>query len=407
MSAKRSFLWSWRLCLAFFMLAGLTGAGYRFALSTGATAGFDLVNIRHAHSHLMYFGWVTPALFTLIGLEVARRRGRPPGRALHWILGFCFLSAFASYPLFLLYGYNPVQIGDARLPIAVIASTSNMLGWYGFVIYYALTSREVEHDRTMLLWDIALTFLVLATLGAGGLAFMQPLGIEDPTIMSALTHMFLDYFSEGWFVLAILGVGYVALGTETERKWHWSLYALVIGLPLTFVLGMPASLVPQGMIWPAAAGATLVGTGLLVNAWILWQWTDEAERPWLWRIPLALLAMKAAGQLLVGVVPGAWWTSLHGLRILYLHMMLLGFVTLGLVAGATYIWGAAVTRGRRWLYGAVLVVLVSLVPLTRLWPSAWGGGWTYDLAAWLSVLPVLAALVLFFRSWQKATTVRA
>jgi hypothetical protein len=78
-------------------------------------------------------------------------------------------------------------------------------------------------------------------------------------------------------------------------------------------------------------------------------------------------------------------------RILYLHLMLLGFVTLGLVAAARAAWGEGATRGRRLLAAAVLVVLGSLLTLTPLWPAAWGGAWVAELVAWCALLPVLAA----------------
>ena len=32
----------------------------------GLPGGLAYVNVRHAHSHLMFFGWVTPALMGLI-----------------------------------------------------------------------------------------------------------------------------------------------------------------------------------------------------------------------------------------------------------------------------------------------------------------------------------------------------
>ena len=52
------------MALAVFVLAGATGAFMRFGLLYGM-AGLSYANVRHAHSHLMYFGWVTPALIAL------------------------------------------------------------------------------------------------------------------------------------------------------------------------------------------------------------------------------------------------------------------------------------------------------------------------------------------------------
>jgi hypothetical protein len=123
-------------------------------------------------------------------------------------------------------------------------------------------------------------------------------------------------------------------------------------------------------------------------------------------VPLVLLAFKA----LVGlgtILPGsALWGQQNGLRVLYLHLLLLGFVTLGLVVAAKEAAsqkaapqkaapqkagnGEAVP-GQRWLVGTILILLVTLVPLTGLWPEALGGRWVLQLAAWVSLGPVIAA----------------
>lgn len=53
---------AWWGALACFILAGATGFLFRLGLSTGTTAGLDLTNVRHAHSHLMLLGFVTLGL---------------------------------------------------------------------------------------------------------------------------------------------------------------------------------------------------------------------------------------------------------------------------------------------------------------------------------------------------------
>ena len=117
----------------------------------------------------------------------------------------------------------------------------------------------------------------------------------------------------------------------------------------------------------------------------------------LWPIPLVLLWTKLVVQLILSLWPGVWWAELHSLRVFYLHVMLLGFVTLGLVAAATHVWGCAATRGRLWLYVTVLFVIVSLLPLTPVWPMAWRSSWILDAAAWIALTPVIAAVGMLLR----------
>src|SRR5690606_41698660 len=69
------------MALASFTLAGLTGAGLRFGLQYGFPWALNYADVRHAHSHLMFFAWVTPAAMLLAGQALADRGRRLPGGA--------------------------------------------------------------------------------------------------------------------------------------------------------------------------------------------------------------------------------------------------------------------------------------------------------------------------------------
>lgn len=45
--------WAWLGALGVFVLAGSTGALYRFGMPLGLPFGLQFGNVRHAHSHLM------------------------------------------------------------------------------------------------------------------------------------------------------------------------------------------------------------------------------------------------------------------------------------------------------------------------------------------------------------------
>lgn len=338
----------------------------------------------------MYFGWATPVL--MAGIAILR-----PSLFNHHtirkILVGVFVAAAASYPMFLMFGYQIVEIGSARMPISVIVSSLNMMAWYAFAFHYVRSTRGVERDRSMLLMDLALTFLILATLGAWMLALLQPLGIDSDVWTSALTHIFLDLFSEGWFVLGLLAMMYGVAG-GARRAAHWSLWLIVAGLPVTFALGMPRSIVPDSLAQLAALGSLLVGIGLLTQAVVLLRVRPERVELWLWRLPLILLSLKALGQITIALTPGIWWTSIPGLRILYLHVMLLGFLSIGVVAVARHFFGRRWTAGAAFFAAAVLVLLLSLVPLTAFFPPAWSGRWTFEVAAWAAPWPAVAALAM-------------
>jgi hypothetical protein len=365
----------------------------RFGMIYGYPAGLQFVNVRHAHSHLMYFGWVTPALMGLIAAWLPRITGRPLSRRFWWVMGATIVVALLAYVAFIQYGYQVAEIGERRLPLSVMAATLNMLAWYAFAILYYRATKGVPRGRALRLWDAALIFMVLASLGAWGVAVVSRLGVEDPFWSVAMTHMFLDLFSEGWMVLAVLGLAhaYRPAGTLTdsqERRARWGENLIVIGLPLVFLLAMPVNLVPVEVRVIASMAGLLVAAGLLVSIWALWpagssSWTG-------WKVPLALLALKTVVGLGMILPEAALWAQRNGLRVLYLHLLLLGFVTLGLAVATRERWGRAAVPGQRWLVAAVLILLLTLLPLTGLWPEALTGRWTLQLAAWASLGPVIA-----------------
>jgi len=396
--------WTWKAALVCFIIAGATGSLMRFGMLYGYPAGLQFVNVRHAHSHLMYFGWVTPALMALIAANLPRVTGRQVSPRIRWVMGITVVVALLAYVAFLLYGYQVAEFGERRLPLSVMAATLNMLAWYAFAILYYKSTRGVTRNRPLRFWDAALIFLLLASLGAWGVAVVSRLGVEDPFWSVAMTHVFLDLFSEGWMVLAVLGLAHAALppgilSPEGETRSRWGENLIVIGLPLVFLLAMPVGLVPSAVRILASLAGVMVIAGLIISIWALWpalfgSWSG-------WRVPLALLGIKALVGLGTILPAAALWGQQNSLRILYLHLLLLGFVTLGLVVTAKETWGGEAVPGQRWLVAAVLVLLLTLLPLTGLWPDALRGRWALQLAAWVSLTPVLAVIgmliTLFFQ----------
>lgn len=390
--------WAWIAALGCFVLAGATGSLLRFGMLHGYPAGLQMANVRHAHSHLMYFGWVTPALMALIATSLPKLTGSERPAGFRAVIGATFVAALLAYGPFLFFGYRPVTVGDAQLPLSMIGASLNMVVWYGFVYLYVRATRGVPRHHPLRLWDAALGFLVLASLGAWGLAASTLLGLRDPLWSLALTHLFLDLFADGWFVLALLGLAYAAIPRAAAHPAAvWGENLLVIGLPLTFLLSLPNGALPSGVRALAGLAGVLVAGGLLANLWALWP-AARRQGKGAWLVPLFFLGVKAVAELGISFPAGAQWASRMALRVSYLHWLLLGFVTLGLTAAALEAWGRRATFGRRAFTLTVLLLLASLLPLTRLWPAGWGGRWALEAASWATLGPVVVASVMLARS---------
>ncbi|NNE71341.1 MAG: hypothetical protein HKN29_13385, partial [Rhodothermales bacterium] len=189
----------WRASLAALVLAAATGTALRGMLHLGWPLPFELENVRHAHSHLMYFAWVTPALVLLI----YRRLGLdPPTR----ILAVLLVLGFASYVPFLLTGYAFAQMGSMRLPISISISTSALIAWYFAVAHYRRARRTSPNAFGRPFFDAAFALLVLASLGAWGLGIIQAIDPPNPVWFQTSLHLFLDGFAMGWLMLGVLGL---------------------------------------------------------------------------------------------------------------------------------------------------------------------------------------------------------
>ena len=395
----------WFAALVVFVLAGLTGAFMRYGLVAGFPWGLQFANVRHAHSHTMYFGWVTPALMALIAVRLPLVTERPLSERFIGPIIWSIAGGLLAYVPFLLYGYRPAIIAGVQIPLSVITAGFNVAGWYWFVWLYRQETRGAARNYPLQLWDGALAFLVFATLGAWGLAIVTRLDVQDPFWSLAMTHIFLDTFSYGWFILGVLGVAYVTrpylAGNQAAR---WSINLVVMGMPVLFLLGMPLHVVPPAVRWLGALGGLLIAVGLLGHIWVLWPVTEDRTGNWKrWRLPLIFLGLTAVILAVTGLPAAARWAVVSGVRVLYLHWLLLGFVTLGLVTAAQEAWGRTAVAGWRWMAAAVVILILSLIPLTSLWPVALRGDWTRTFAFAAALGPAVAALIMMIKSRKSRT----
>jgi hypothetical protein len=157
------------VCLAATVLSGVWLR--TVFLNPGTLGGFAFRNLVHAHSHLAFFGWATPALFAL----VVRTAVSPSVAGARWLrlhahtVGIGSLLAFAG---FLAGGYTTSTI---------VLSTVHVGLWvlFAFGMWPRLDGASPFVRRSL---RGALAFLVLAGLGAMAPGVVMARGIADPWI---------------------------------------------------------------------------------------------------------------------------------------------------------------------------------------------------------------------------------
>ena len=394
-TAARSFRSQRALALAALTIAAWTGVIMRFGLVRGFPAwAQNYVAVRHAHSHLMYFGWVTLGMMALIWMAMPRLTRRALPRAVGWQMAATAGAALLSFPAFWANGYGLTTVGPAQLPLGSMAAALNVLTWYAFIaLYVRATWSTRERALPLRLWEGAVALLALSTVGVIGLALLVARGTGAMALYQLFLHLFLDLFGVGWFTLALLGVLWTQFDAQTRSPRALPAGALALALIPTFLLGMSPALVGPALFWVAAL-ANVAAAGMLARHWVA-----------LWRGGTALSALERFALICLGVHlavamvllwPGLWrWAGGTQLRVFYLHNFLLGWVSsglLGVLLRVAPVPQRALTRAVTLLWiGGVSIMLAALLGLglASVLPGAALG--LLRLAAWSSVLPATAA----------------
>lgn len=378
-------------------LAASTGVLIRFGLVSGFPGwASNYTALRHAHSHLMYFGWGTLGVMALIWAWLPGQTGLPLPRGTGVQLGLTAVLSLLSFPAFWANGYGVTEVLGHSLPLGAMAAAVNGLPWFLFAYLYARATRNLRvRSLAVQLWDWALLLLLLASAGAMGLGMQVALGIESHVLREASLHLFLDLFATGWFTLATLGLLWAFVGPDHQPRGWMPTQSVGICLGVTFVLGMSPAVVSPFLFWFAAIAN---GTAALLLAR---HFRALVQRRSL--LPLAArfgLLMFGAYLLtaLVVLVPGVWrGSSGTQLRVFYLHLLLLGWMSsalLGMVLRAVALFGARtqVALAGSWIVGVgtMLLALLGLgfAGFTPISAVLW-----LRLAAWSSVIPATVATV--------------
>lgn len=389
-------IWQWAMFS--FVLAALTGLLYRIGFIIPLPFNLDFVNIRYAHSHLMFFGWASLLPLYLIKLDsVPGYHAALGARLMKYALWGVLFFGLLSFPFFLFWGYGAVSIGELQLPVSVILSGFVMIAWYVFMVGYLITRFRKRGFEPNMWFEGALIMLFIGSLGAWGVGAVEMLHMGGPLLGKALTHFFLAVFVEGWAVLVLLGFIAKALKLK-EDELVVSPMVLVgliaIGAPLTFPYGISESMMSLNLSVAARMGGFLIAEGILLFVYSAVKARQKSLSMWCW--PLLFLGLKVIMQLIASVSPAELWLSYHGIRILYLHVFLLGAFTTGMVCYLIQ----DLPINNNYYYGIVFsvsLVIASLLLLTRFWPYFLSGTWIYYGMAVAAIFPAFAVLIFWMK----------
>lgn len=383
----------WKLSLVSFLLAAITGFIYRVGMLYPLPNSFDLINIRHAHSHLMFFNWVSVPIMIWMSSILGEQTTISINHKRYKIcLYTMLLLGFLAFPFFLFFGYQSISIGSANLPVAAMLSGLVMLTWYWFGWLYFNDRKQVKPTLSLSIFDGALVSLFVSSLGAWGVSVFQFSGVHNPLYSSALTHFFLAVFTEGWAFLGILGIIWSQISDQNisfSSGWLWK--PILIGSMLIFPFSLTQSLVTPLMLISAKTGLLLIVISLSLH---LYLFLSKKLKGFVWKTILILIGFKIFFQLIANL-PLDIWPGEHGIRILYLHLLLLGIVSITIFQSfQTELQPVPV----KVLTAAVLFVLASLFLISGYAPLWMIPSKPYQWVMYIAFLPVIPAIWILLKS---------
>lgn len=386
----------YRLSLLSFILAAATGALFRYGMIYPLPDVFALDNIRHAHTHLMFFNWVSPPVMAWMATILCRNGTHGPVSAYRHCLNTMLFLGFLSYPFFLLFGYRPVELGFASLPISAIISGLIMFTWYWFSALYFSHRKNTESTISLEIFDGALVALLISSLGAWGVSLAQFFEGISSLIPSALTYFFLSVFTEGWAVLAAIGIIWSAVDLPTPKvKSGWLFVPVLFGSMLLFPLSFSKSVITPEMLIASRTGLLLIVISLTINLRHFLKVQSPENRLVFYSL-LIFLLLKILAQTL-SILPTSFWIGEHGLHILYLHLVMLGFISTAFIYFLPFTNKPA-SNDASFFAVTVWLLLFSLAMISGYWPESLMVPNTFLWVFLIALLPLIPVLTLFWKS---------
>lgn len=348
-----------RAALFYFVVVGILGTWLRARFVGLMPLALQPANVIHAHSHVAFFGWASPALFAGIYYVLPRLTGQPLAgvSVIHWQLRLTHLATIGALITFAAGGYNPASI---------VFSSLNGLVWYAFVWVYWKNTAGLPRPLpvTLRYFHVATALLVLCSLGTWIVGGLTGAGVTNPLWQAFGLHLFLNNFIDGWLLVGLLGLMTFLLSDRSTKfstdhsvaargDDAWAarpLLWMAVLTPLSFF----ADVIPAEPAPVLAVIGVVTRTALVLPYGVfLWRalqryfvrMADDASRkrqetrPRASAAAVLLLAMTVfllgkivahAGSIVAALVPS------RQLTIAYLHLNLLGFFSVGIV-GVLYV----------------------------------------------------------------------
>ncbi|CAN5299129.1 hypothetical protein BH09BAC2_BH09BAC2_04380 [soil metagenome] len=316
-----------RICLFNLMIVALLGVILRYKIAFSLSI-VDQKHLLHAHSHFAFAGWLSQLIMTLMVAYISKEA--PFSKKYKWLLIANLITAYGMLLSFPFEGYGVVSITFSTLSIFVS---------YAFAIIFWRDLNKTKGNKIVnVCFKAALVFNAVSSLGAFSLAAMMATKTIHQNWYLAVVYFFLHFQYNGWFFFGCLGLLFNKLvergvyQASLQRVYRLFVWACVPAYLLS-VLWLEVS-VKLYVLIVAAALAQLVAAYLLIKILLKEQFTNAFNKAGKWLLILSVFAFSIKILLQTGsVIPSlsTWAFGFRPIVIGYLHLVLLGMITLFLI----------------------------------------------------------------------------
>lgn len=319
-------------------------------------------NILHGHSHFAFGGWVMPALLGLIMKnfpEIEQRIAYKHWRNISWLL---LISAYGMLFSFPLQGYKAVSISFSTLSIVA--------GFYFAVVVWRVLP-PLQHSAALQFLKAGLFYLVLSSLGPFATGPLIAMGKTGSPLYFDVIYFYLHFQYNGWFLFAILALFYQFLQKQQEWNNGFKVFALLNAacLPSYFlsILWHQPSLV-FNLIGGVAAAIQCVALFFLLKDVRQIKIKEKLVKS-MFGLSIGALVAKMLLQL-IGAWPSLALMAYHqrNFVIAYLHLVLLGVISLFLLGWIIQSFSFAVTKTLNYSIGLFIAAFLVTELLIIAWP---------------------------------------
>ena len=299
--------------------------------------GIVFNNVLHAHSHFAFTGWISLALLALMIYEILPEEFNKK-KVYTLLLEGIFFTSVGMLVTFLWQGYALWSNVFSVLFIFVSYA-------FGYVFIRDIVRSPVE-KAVKILAVSAIVCLILSSAGPFNLAYMMATHSTNNLIYKDSVYTYLHLQYNGFFTLSVFALLLNALHTNfTEHQLgKVRLFATIVSLSVipTLFISYLWHYSNPGVEIMAAIGIIFIITSIIYFFIALRSIKDQrfTIQPFIRRIGiLSVIAFLLKSLLQTGTIIPSLGKLVYGDRAIiigYLHLVLLGFVTLYIMANLLY-----------------------------------------------------------------------